>query len=156
MQPCSRCQGEGEETYEEDGRIITDVCYHCAGSGKVDDDTAFHDRLYSVASSIAYSQESEYRKACNNDPDGDGYDLGAYENGMMPSDYFRSRVWDRTYDIAEKLSEMSQADQEFLVAWNEYSSEPIPEPAVIQFKPYQQLVGECLEILESFDNDIPF
>lgn len=119
MAICSRCQGEGEETYDEDGRTVTDVCYHCAGSGKVDDETDFHDRLLSVASAIAYVMESDYRRAVNSDPEGDGYDLGGYENGMMPYDYFRSQVWNRSYDVAEKLSAMSQADQELLIAWNE-------------------------------------
>lgn len=157
MPDCSRCHGEGEETYDEDGRTVTDVCYHCAGSGKVDDDTDFHDRLQSVASTIAYVMESDYRRWVNSDPDGDGYDLGGYENGMMPYDYFRSRVWDRTYDIAEKLADMSRADQEFLIAWNEMLPEPEPvkvqpqKSNVIQIKPYQEAV------LSSFtEDDIPF
>jgi hypothetical protein len=120
MAKCSRCQGQGEETYDEDDRRVTDVCYHCAGSGQVDDDTDFHDRLESVASSIAYVMESDYRRAVNSDPDGDGYDLGGYENGMMPHDYFRCNVWDRTADIAQELVELPRVDQELLIAWNEY------------------------------------
>ena len=165
MPDCSRCGGEGEETYDEDGRTVTDVCYHCAGSGKVDDDTHFHDRLCMVASALAYQAESECRKAYNEDPEGDGYDLGAYENGMMPSDYFRCRVWERTPEIAEKLSAMSQADQEFMVAWNEY----IPEPGILE-RPIPTLLDELLKcepivqdamiaMVESSsisDDDIPF
>jgi hypothetical protein len=133
MAKCSRCQGEGRETYDEDGRTVSDVCYHCAGSGKVDEETDFQDRLGAVASSIAYTMERDYRKACNEDPDGDGYDLGAYENGMMPFDYFRSRVWDRTYEIAEKLSHLTLSEQEFLIAWNEQEPEhvaPAPKPSL--------------------------
>ena len=120
MAVCRQCNGSGEERYEEDGRDVTDACYHCGTTGTVDEDTDFRDRLSSVASTIAYQLESEYRRAVNDDDEGDGYDLGGYENGLMPYDYFRTRVWDRTYDIAEKLSALPINDQELLVAWNEY------------------------------------
>lgn len=160
MPDCSRCHGEGEETYDEDGRTVTDVCYHCAGSGKVDEDTHFHDKLHSVASALAYQAESQYRKACNSDPDGDGYDLGAYENQMMPYDYFRCRVWEREPEIAEKLLAMPRSDQEFLIAWKEYwDSAPIVFPQVklpvIEITPsVERKVYESEVVLE--DDDIPF
>jgi hypothetical protein len=70
-----------------------------------------------AAGTIAYQIESEYRKTCDSDPDGDGYELRAAENMMTTFDYFRSRVWDRQYEIARELSGMSLADQEFLIAW---------------------------------------
>lgn len=119
---CSRCQGEGEVWEEEEGHPqggVYDTCYHCGGEGTVDEETDFHDRLHAVAATLAYQKESDYRKACNEDPEGDGYDLGAYENQMMPHDYFRTRVWDRTEEIARELAERSRADQELLVAWHE-------------------------------------
>ena len=119
MQKCGRCFGSGRETYDEDGRTVTDSCYHCAETGMIDDDLAWHDRLYDVAGALAYQQESEYRRACNDDPDGDGYDLGGYENGMMPHDYFRTRVWSREPEILEKLRTLPINQQELLVAWNE-------------------------------------
>lgn len=122
MAKCSRCQGQGYESYDEDGRMVTDVCYHCGGEGTVDEETDFHDRLQAVAATLAHQKESEYRKACDSDPDGDGYDLCAAENGMRTFDYFRSRVWDRTYEIAQELSERPRAEQELLVAWNEFDS----------------------------------
>lgn len=170
MPDCSRCHGEGEETYDEDGRTVTDVCYHCAGSGKVDDDTAFHDRLGFVASALAYQAESECRKAYNEDPEGDGYDLGAYENGMMPFDYFRGRVWERTPEIAEKLSEMSRSDQEFMIAWHEYEPEgkPFVNLADMQkpiclidelLKTSPEVQDACVTMVEAStltDDDIPF
>lgn len=138
---CSRCHGEGEESYEEDGRMFTDVCYHCGGSGHVDDEMHFHDALNRVAMTLAERAESEYRKACNSDPDGDGYDLGAYENGMMPFDYFRCRVYERAPEIAEKLATMSLADKEFLIAWDEY----IPEPGILEKPEPPALIDELLK-----------
>jgi len=120
MAVCRNCQGSGEDRYEEDGHDVIDACYHCGTTGVVDEDTDFRDRLSSVASTLAYQLESEYRRAVNDDDEGDGYDLGGYENGLMPYDYFRTRVWDRTYAIAEKLAELPINDQELLVAWNEY------------------------------------
>lgn len=117
---CSKCRGDGEVSYDEDDRLVIDVCYHCGGSGRVDEETHFHDRLQSVASTLAYRQESDYRRWINSDPDGDGYAMGGYENGLSEHDYFRCRVWDRTDQVAQQLIEMPRTDQEFLIAWNEY------------------------------------
>lgn len=116
---CSRCQGEGSDSYEEDGRLVTDPCYHCSGTGEVDEETYFHDRLHAVARSLAYREENDYKNACNDDPMGDGYELMAAENGVCSYDYFCSRVWDRTAEIGKTLSEMPRELQEVYVAWNE-------------------------------------
>lgn len=170
MPDCCRCQGQGKETYDEDGRTVTDVCYHCAGSGKVDEDTDFHDRLHHVASALAYQAESEYRKACDSDPEGDGYNLGAYENGMMPFDYFRCRVLERTPEIAEKLLEMSRSDQEFMIACHEYVPEGKPFVNLADMQKPIYLIDEllktspevqdaCVAMVEATtltDDDIPF
>lgn len=120
MPTCRQCNGSGREVYDEDDRRVEDACYHCGTTGRVDEDTDFHDRLNAVASVLAYQQETERRIAINNDPDGDGYDLGGYENGLMPGDWFRCNVWDRASVIAVALAAMPISDQEFLVAWNEY------------------------------------
>jgi hypothetical protein len=119
MVTCGNCQGEGSVTWEEDGRNVTDVCYHCAGGGSVDEETDHHDKLHCVATVLATMNEEEYRKAMQADPDGDGYDLDAYENGLMPHDYFRVRVWERVPSIAEALLRMSRQDQELMIAWGE-------------------------------------
>ena len=120
MQTCGRCCGEGYETYDEDGRTVRDACYHCGTTGEIDDDLAWHDRLYNVASVIAYQREIEYRAAVNDDPDGDGYDLHAYENMMQPWDYFRTQVWGREPEILDRLHALPINEQKLLVAWNEY------------------------------------
>jgi len=147
MPDCSQCQGTGRETYDEDGRTVTDACYHCGNTGKVDDDTAFNDRLMSVADTLAYHQEVEHRRWVNSDSDGDGYDLGGYENGLMPHDYFRCNVWDRIPEIGEKLRAMTLQEQELLIAWNELPYEPMPP----QTAPIHEPLRAVIE-----DDNIPF
>ena len=122
MQKCSRCCGTGREVYDEDGRMVEDACYHCGETGMIDDETAFVDRLACVATTLAYHYESEYRRAVNSDPDGDGYDLGGYENGLMPHDYFRLPVWDREPELLNRLMRLPIEQQELLIAWNEYEA----------------------------------
>ncbi len=124
MPQCRRCQGEGQETYDEDGRTFTDVCYHCAGSGQVDEDLDFHDRLVAVANTLAYVAEGEYRKACNSDPEGDDYGLRAAENGLRENDYFRCQVWELAHEYTKQLEAMDIPTQELYVAWNELEQEP--------------------------------
>jgi hypothetical protein len=166
---CSQCNGEGYETIEEDGRYFQDACYHCGTTGEVDEETDFRDRLHRVASVLAYEQEREYRHWVNSDPDGDGYDLGAAENMMSTYDYFRARVWEREPEIMEKLLAMSQEDQQFLVAWNEYPW-PLPppskiatiaslplEPEVDVFTRFNQAVARDLQAATDVpEDDIPF
>ena len=117
---CQNCGGVGTQVWDEDDRRVEDTCYHCSGTGTVDDRVDHADNLMRAAGTIAYQIESEYRKACDSDPEGDGYDLRAAENMMTTFDYFRSRVWDRQYEIARELSGMSLADQEFLIAWERF------------------------------------
>ena len=118
MQPCSRCQGEGSVIEDDDGYISDDMCYHCSGSGRVDEETAFSDELMAVADTLAYWTELDYKKFCSEEPYGDNYNLIAAENQMSEYDYFRSRVWDRAYSYAEKLMELPVESQELMVAWH--------------------------------------
>lgn len=127
MAICPKCLGEGELSYEEDGRIVTDACYHCSTSGQVDDETFFHDQLHAVANTLAYQDESEYRRYLdsNDNAEGEPYYFHAAENMMSAEDYFRTRVWDREYEIEQSLHKMTREQQEVLVAWNELPWIPI-------------------------------
>lgn len=119
MATCRQCNGTGYETYEEDGRQVTDACYHCGTTGEVSEEEDFRDRLHAVAAVLSYNSEQEYRRACDSDPDGDGYELMAAENGFRSYDYFRVRVWEKTEEIMQQLIQRPMADQQLLVAWNE-------------------------------------
>lgn len=152
MATCRNCHGEKRVWVEEEGHPqggVYDACYHCGNTGVVDEETDFHDRLLSVAATLAYQQESDYRKACNEDPDGDGYDLHAAENMMHTSDYFRARVYERTYHIAEELAGRSRDEQELLVAWNELPPMPLPPKVKVVTRPVQPMVVVS-------EDDIPF
>jgi hypothetical protein len=120
---CARCQGEGYEEYEEDGRWVRDACYHCGTAGYVDDDTHFHDRIHSAAATLADMEVSAMRRARNQDPDGEGWDFCAAENMMTGHDYYAMYVYQYTDVFAQQIAEMDLPDQELLVAWNELRRE---------------------------------
>lgn len=155
---CSQCNGEGVETYEEDGRMVTDACYHCGNTGQVDEETDFLDRLKGVATTLAEEEERQYRTWREDDPDGDGYDLCAAENGMSAGDYYRSNVWDRAYTIQDKLIAMSRADQELLVAWNAMPYEKSAWIAGTLSIPDERNSSEDIGYVNTFnqEDDIPF
>jgi hypothetical protein len=156
MPTCGRCGGSGRETYEEDGRQVTDACYHCGTTGQIDDDLAWHDRLMVCAGVIALAEESEYRHWRNNDPEGEDYDFCAAENGLRGYEYFQVRTDDRMYQWAPKLAELPQESQEFLVAWCEQVD---GYPWAVPTRPTTVLPPLLLEPVEacgSGDDDIPF
>jgi hypothetical protein len=157
MSKCRKCNGEGYEWIDEDSYVVQHPCYHCGTSGEVDEETDFHDRLMSVANTLAYQQESEYRKWCDSDPDGDGYDLHAAENMMRTSDYFLARVYERQYDIAEQLSKLPLPSQEVLVAWNEEAQVSLCARFNQSVKAELEAKQELKEATAIFgDDDIPF
>lgn len=168
MPVCSRCNGQGRDSYEEDNRMVTDACYHCAGSGQVEDEVDLHDRLSKVAYALAHRVETEYRKACDNDPNGDGYDLGAAENMISVEVYFQERVQVSQFEIMNQLESVDSVIQNALLEWHETSKSPAtqstPSPngtrapvvdanVVAQFNSNERIF-EMNSILG--DDDIPF
>lgn len=121
MNACTRCGGAGYETYEDDGRMVRDACYHCGTSGHIDDDTLFHDKLAGVASAIAIANVSAMRKARNSDEEGEDWDFCAAENMMSGHDYFRVKVWEETDSILADMDGLDYETQKVLVAWDEYN-----------------------------------
>ena len=158
MYRCRKCNGEGYEYVDEGSCVVKEACYHCGTTGQVDEETDWHDRLGSVAMALAYQQESEYRKWCDSDPDGDGYDLHAAENMMRTSDYFMARVYDRHYDLAEKLVAMDLPSQKLLVAWEELPHEHLSvrfnRSVQQELETKQQDLKDATSVFG--DDDIPF
>lgn len=154
MPVCSKCSGKGHVFYEEDGRNVKDACYHCASTGEVDSETHWHDRLSRLASTLAYAQVTEERKARDTDPsyDGEGWDFCAAEEMLTGEEYFKIKVWDAEERIAKRLSEMSATDQILLVRWNE---EPPVKVQVATIKPQKIMIVGISPHYEIQD-DIPF
>lgn len=117
MSQCSRCDGMGKETFWDD-RWETDICYHCGGSGKVDDETAFVDSLSQVARTLAYHAVDQMRNCRNSHPDGEGWDFCAAENMMTGSEYFLTIMENYVSEYMDRLLEMDRQRQEVLIAWN--------------------------------------
>lgn len=115
---CTRCCGDGRVEYHEDNRIVSEVCYHCDGSGKVDQETDFYDKLYSVANALAVMRVNEIRNNYNSVPDGEGWAFLAAENQMSERNYTLTHVYEYTDKYMDSLDKMSRSDQELLIAWN--------------------------------------
>lgn len=123
METCSRCYGLGYEEYCEDEtnyRMVTDTCYHCGGSGKVDDECAFQDRLGDVSYALASNTIHDWIESANSDPDGEGWGFRAAENMMSEYEYTQSMIWTYQDKYMNDLLNMDRASQELMVAWNEY------------------------------------
>lgn len=118
MNTCVRCHGTGRESWFEDGRPQSHICYHCSGSGCVDDEMAFHDRLAEVAHTLAYLHVSEMKNNRDSDPDGEDWNFCAAENMMSSRDYFDMHVYDYAAIYAEQLGNMPLEQQQVLIAWN--------------------------------------
>ena len=173
MPKCSRCQGQGKESYDDDGRIVTETCWHCAGSGEVEPEVDLQDRLLRVADTLAYQEETEYRKARDNDPEGEGYEFCAAEEMMSVHDYFQGRVSDRKFKLLAQIQQLNSSIQDALLDWNEKRlserpTEPTPSPNGTKtgyvVPPSHVVIGaeeirafqEVNFLEEISENDIPF
>lgn len=110
MPKCSRCYGEGSrESFDENEqeRGIRDVCYHCGGSGEVDEETAQHDRQQAIIASLAGERVAAMRKARNEDPNFNGEDWAfcAAENMQTEHEYTTECVWAEMDRIGAQVPE---------------------------------------------------
>lgn len=113
MATCCRCYGEGYQTYEEDGRMVTDACYHCGTTGEVDSETNYQDQLGSVATAMAIAHVQEYKRYCDEDPDGEGFAFHAAERMMGTWEYEQCLVYDyesQFMDSLEKTTELERRE----------------------------------------------
>lgn len=115
---CSTCRGDRYIYDREGDREVKDVCYHCIGLGTVESEVDRQDRLQRVAATLGYLAEVEYRKACDSDPEGEGYAFRAAEHMQTPEEHFQWRVIDRQFDYTEKLASLDQYIQDALLEWH--------------------------------------
>ena len=148
---CVRCDGEGIEYFEEDYRPQSHTCYHCSGSGFVDDEMAFHDKLRQLAVGLATHYVSEMQKDMDSDPEGEGWNFHAAENMMSGRDYFSMKVYDYAAVFSERLQDFSLEDKEFLIAWEEDAfRNPYVKPKAEKFE------VKVIQPLAYEDDNIPF
>jgi hypothetical protein len=126
---CSQCVN-GRVSYEEDGRMVEDACYHCGETGIVDEEIAFEDRMNGVAAVLANRYVAAEREAANNDPEGEGWAFRAAENMLSEYDYTKARTYDRMYQFAEELAKLSPALRTALVEALNPEPKVKPEPVV--------------------------
>lgn len=126
---CEKCGGSGTECYEEDGRQVSDTCYRCAGSGKVDEETAHSTRMQQVASIVGAAYVQAWRKSCNEDPEGEGWVFRAAENMMSEHDYSLAMMYEKSAEVGEELSKLSHFAQVALI------EAILPKPPTVQEMP---------------------
>ncbi len=119
MATCSSCYGIGYHEDYEDGRYFQEDCYHCRGTGEVDQHTAYLDKLEQVIYALASRHLNQVISDYNSNPDGEGWSFGAAESMMTDSEYYQYHLNNYIEDFAKRLVEMSQQDQQLLIAWNE-------------------------------------
>ena len=112
---CEKCNGSGNQCWTEDDREVLDMCYACAGSGKVDEDALHSQRMQKVIAIIAQNIILGLREACNEDPCGEGWDFAAAENMMTEWDYTKTRIYEKEGDIERQVSCLEPETQRALL-----------------------------------------
>lgn len=121
MPACRQCSGEGElRSLDDDeaARGIVDVCYHCSGSGVVDADTDLADEVDAMLMAIAWQRAYEWRAAVNSDPEGEGLDFRAAENGVSSYEYLVGRAYAELPAVQARYEAMTPGERDLLLAWD--------------------------------------
>jgi hypothetical protein len=140
--------------------MVTETCWHCAGSGEVEPEVALQDHLLRVAHALAIQEETEYRKARDNDPEGEGYEFCAAENMMSAHDYFEGRVSDRKFKLVAQMQQLNSSIQNALLEWYEkrLSERPTETPSPNGMESPNEGEKERLlvqaDLLEQFTKDL--
>lgn len=121
MRECGHCFGEGENEIQEDGHYFFERCLPCGGSGQLDEQAMREDDLSSIASWLAWGEATEYRKAANEDPEGEGWAFAAAENMMTEYEYTQDVYYSKFYRFMQQIGELSGEQQDVLIAWNDYN-----------------------------------
>lgn len=114
---CPKCEGDGHRHVEEDGRDYQDPCYRCGTTGWVDAENHLHYRIERLCSVLAGDMLHKKKRAANSNPDGEGWDFHAAENGMRGYDYDQHVHMGLTDRVSRALSPMlADERREVLIA----------------------------------------
>jgi hypothetical protein len=102
---CPKCDN-GWCHFEEDGRPVTDVCYHCGNTGWIDPDTYFKDRIEGLAEVLAVTAVDNERKHCDSNPDGEGWGFMAAEHGCSEYEFTQGAYYNKTATIMNELKDV--------------------------------------------------
>lgn len=150
---CEKCGGSGSESYEEDGRPVSDMCYRCAGSGKVDSETAHATRMEQVAHIVGAAYVQGWRKSCNEDPEGEGWVFRAAENMMSEYDYTLAMTYEKAAEVGQELTKLSHLAQVALIeALLPKAPTPVAEVVKVERGSYE----DCDVAGHSREDEIPF
>jgi len=98
---CSFCNGSGSQFLEEYNFQVEDACYHCLGSGKVNESTMNIDKEVELSMIIAEKMVSNHIKWVDDQEEGEGFSFSAAENQMTTWDYRMELVW-RKQEVVQK------------------------------------------------------
>lgn len=118
---CGRCCGEGRQSWVEDDRWVEDVCYACGGSGSVDAEHAFEQRLGAALDLLGRRKAHAYRCARDEDPEGEDFAFCAAENMLSARDYEEALAMDYSERASRETRDWSRERLEWLVALSEWS-----------------------------------
>jgi hypothetical protein len=130
MATCTRCNGNGYEFPDDECYAGCYYhCLHCGGSGTVDDETAYQDKLQGVALVMADVHVREYKKYKDEDPDGEGFAFCAAENMMSEWDYRKSLVYEYMSVYMNRLDKCTkdQVDEYIRKLDSNENIEPLPD-----------------------------
>jgi len=104
MVDCSYCGGTGEVSYDENGRRVTDVCYHCSATGLVDEETNLKDEEEAHLLSRAEQMVQEQWDKAQEEPYFDGWGLIAAESMLSEWELFQSMVYDQFDELLKEAN----------------------------------------------------
>jgi hypothetical protein len=130
---CPKCQGVGEVTFEEDGRQVTDACYHCQRTGQIDPEQMWADTVAALAAELAHAvvanREASWNAAFKRGEVDEPWDFAAAENGISAYDYRIECENAETDKLMRLFAEYDRSLLEVLV------DKVLPKPPVVEVKP---------------------
>ena len=125
-QVCLRCDGEGRQAWDEDGVRFLDACYACLGRGWVDEITAHDQRVGAACDRLGALRAAAYRRARDEDPDGEGFAFCAAEHMLSPREYEQALATSYADEAMRDVAAWSVERQEWLLGFAEW---PWREPS---------------------------